>query len=75
MTQPELIALSILLTFVALAFICGGIIYAAMIVGARSEPKEEYYLIITKSTYKRKNKEKGTQKECPETKSSTTSRK
>ncbi|MBO5338243.1 MAG: hypothetical protein J6A96_00930 [Clostridia bacterium] len=52
----------IFLAIIIITFVVATIIYAIMAVGARSEPKpkEEYYLIITKSKHRRVRKDENT---------------
>ncbi len=56
--EPKLIIALVTLGVLVFFGIIGSIIYCAFIIGARSEPKEDYYLIIHKEKHpRRKNNE------------------
>lgn len=56
--EPKIIIGIIALCIVSLGTIIGSIIYCAFVIGARSEPKEDYYLVIHKEKHpRRKNNE------------------
>lgn len=54
--EPKLIIALVTLGLLVFSGIIGSIIYCAFIIGARSEPKEDYYLIIHKEKHPRRNK-------------------